>query len=132
LAANDTNRTLLTPPPAESQEQLPYNNNETEPGVCMTSFGPAPGYCDELPQESCDENTPSGTTCIDEGDMPPNEETGNDEEAEPDTDNGFSEFVPTTDEESEDEETNSDEEEFFDGGDSGEESSDEGSDSGED
>jgi hypothetical protein len=46
-------------------------NNETEPeepATCLTSFGPAPAYCNGEPIETCDENTPPGQLCNDEGD----------------------------------------------------------------
>lgn len=40
---------------------------------CLTSFGPPPAYCNQEPPP-CDENTPPGEVCRDEGDLPPPDE----------------------------------------------------------
>lgn len=92
-----------------------------EPRICLPSFGPPP-MCSEPPQLICDENTPPGVTCIDEGDPD-------------DCEDGFEDrgsgCIPVEEEEdtsSEDEETgNEDQEEDpeanLDGGESSEEDS---------
>jgi hypothetical protein len=51
-------------------EECPPEYKPPVGDACLTSFGPPPLYCNEEPPV-CDENTPEGELCRDEGAMPP-------------------------------------------------------------
>jgi hypothetical protein len=84
--------------------------NDTEPIEGDTGTNPFEDGPESVIPKACDENTPSEELCTDEGDMPPNEDIGAEEEQdeeeqdEQDTDDGLSEWVPPTDDEKDSEE----------------------------